>query len=163
MSHCEVRKFYERVNAFTPRYPREGQMKMMNTVLRYLETEVSIRFLQGMADRMAVSYAKYGPVAAAYPEKVDALESLFARFHKYKDTGNTEWLIDVSNFAMIEFMHPRHPLAHFRATDSNESIGRTNVDGTDRGQVANTVGQENLRLGGNHMQTAGGFYKNEGD
>jgi hypothetical protein len=33
-------------------------------------------------------------------------------------------VIDLANYAMIEFMHPRHPEAHFRATESRESPGR---------------------------------------
>lgn len=87
-------------------------------------TEFSARFTQGMADRMAVSYCKYGRVADAYPHRVDAIASLKARLLKYEQTGNTEWLMDVANFAMIEYMHPRHDKAHFRATDSKESPGR---------------------------------------
>lgn len=87
-------------------------------------SETSIPFHQGMVDRMAVSFHKYGPVAEAYPEKVDAIKSLMARLERYAKDGNTEWLMDVANFAMIEFMHPAHPKAHYRATDSRESPGR---------------------------------------
>jgi len=47
------------------------------------------------------------------------------RMRKYAETGNTEWLIDAANFAMIEFMHPRHPHAHFTGTDDDASPGRT--------------------------------------
>lgn len=88
------------------------------------ESEVSEQFLQGMVDRMAVSYHKYGKVADAYPHKVNAIASLKERLRKYEYDGNTEWLMDVANFAMIEFMHPKHKEAHFRPTDSRESIGR---------------------------------------
>jgi hypothetical protein len=87
-------------------------------------SEFSERFTQGMADRMSVSFCKYGRVAEAYPARVDAIASLKARLEKYEQTGNTEWLMDVANFAMIEYMHPRHNRAHFRATDSKESPGR---------------------------------------
>lgn len=91
-------------------------------------TEFSEKFVQGMRDRMAVSYFKYGPVADAYPHKVNALESLRIRLDKYMDTGNTEFLMDAANFAMIEFMLPSHPGAYFKATDSNESPGRAAYD-----------------------------------
>lgn len=77
-----------------------------------------------MVDRMSVSFHKYGPVAEAYPGKVNAVDSLVKRLDRYRETGNTEWLMDVANFAMIEFMHPAHPKAHYRATDSRESPGR---------------------------------------
>lgn len=107
-------------------------------------TEVSDVFVQGMADRMSVSFCKYGAVAEAYPSRVDAIASLEKRLAKYKETGNTEWLMDVGNFAMIEFMHPRHPDAHYRPTDSKESPGRTWADGSTTDQ-ANTHARENTR------------------
>lgn len=71
-----------------------------------------------------MSYLKYGPVSQAYPHKVNALHSLLDRIRKYESTGNTEYLVDVANFAMIEFMHPAHKEAHFEATDSSGSPGR---------------------------------------
>jgi hypothetical protein len=96
----------------------------IQTVSSVPSSEFSEAFAQGMYDRMAVSYGKYGAVAEAYPKRVDAIASLKKRLEKYEQTGNTEWLMDVANFAMIELMHPRHPEAHFRATDSRESPGR---------------------------------------
>ncbi len=88
------------------------------------ESETCVEFFQGQVDRMGVSFCKYGLVADAYPNRVDAIASLHQRLVKYAETGNTEWLMDVANYAMIEFMHPRHPQAHFRGTDSRESPGR---------------------------------------
>lgn len=92
-------------------------------------SENSMLFHQGMINRMEASYHKYGPLAAAYPHKVDAIKSLNTRLKKYQETGNTEWLMDVANFAMIEFMHPSHPQAHYKATDTAESPGRTLTSG----------------------------------
>lgn len=92
-------------------------------------SEFSAEFVQAMANRMAVSFHKYGAVADAYPAKVDALASLHDRLDLYERTGNTEWLVDAANFALIEFVHPRHPDAHFRATDSDESPGRVAMHG----------------------------------
>lgn len=126
------------------------------------DSEFSLPFVQGMADRMSVSFCKYGAVAEAYPHKVDALASLQQRLDKYRSTGNTEFLIDAANFAMIEFMHPRVGSAHFRPTDSNESPGRTLNSGV-VSDTANTLSRENQRRGGSKMQTSGGFYRNEGD
>jgi len=77
---------------------------------------------------MAMSFFKYGPVREAYPHKVSAIESLRRRLDRYEQSGNTEWLIDVANFAMIEFMYPSHPQAHFRPTDAAESPGRSAYD-----------------------------------
>lgn len=88
------------------------------------KTEFAHSFLQGMLDRMGMSYFKYGAVATAFPNKVNAVDTLKTKLNQYLTTGNKEYLMDVANYAMIEFMHPRHPQAHFRPTDSNESQGR---------------------------------------
>lgn len=101
----------------------------MNGPDAILATEFSTDFVQKMKNRMLVSYMKYGAIKDAYPEKVDAVASLKLRLDKYAETGNTEWLVDAANFAMIEFMHPRHQDAHFRGTDAGESPGRERLDG----------------------------------
>jgi hypothetical protein len=126
-------------------------------------SEVSREFMQGMADRMGVSYFKYGLVSEAYPAKVDAIKSLEQRLERYRATGNTEWLMDVANFAMIEHGYPRHSAAHFRGTDSHESPGRIGASGESIGATSNTSGRDNVRLGGSNMTTAGGHYTKEGD
>lgn len=94
------------------------------------EREFSDAFVLGMRQRMRVSYFKYGALAKAYPKKLDAIKSLHVRLKKYEETGNTEYLIDAANFAMIEFMHPKHPEAHFTAEDSHASPGRVFSDGS---------------------------------
>lgn len=91
-------------------------------------TEFSEEFATKMRNRMEVSYHKYGPVAKAYPHKVNAMKSLQERLKKYQETGNTEWLIDAANFCMIEFMHPSHENAHFEAKDADASPGRVWYD-----------------------------------
>ena len=104
-------------------------------------SEVDQRFLQGMADRMGASYAKYGAVADAYPHRVQAIQSLKARLERYERDGNTEWLMDVANFAMIEFMRPSHPEAQFTPTDGHASPGRVwhgEVDPSQRGNRPET-------------------------
>lgn len=77
-----------------------------------------------MLDRMSVSYAKYGKVSDAYPNDVNALDSMKRRIEKYSYDGNTEWLIDAANFLMIEFMYPSHENAHYKPTSNEESPGR---------------------------------------
>jgi hypothetical protein len=98
----------------------------MKIILEYPapESEISSQFLQGMVNRMAISYYKYGLVAQVYPHKISALNSMELRLQKYQETGNTEYLMDAANFLMIEFMHPSHTKAHFEATDSSGSPGR---------------------------------------
>lgn len=92
-----------------------------------LKTEFSEDFTQHMKNAMVVSYYKYGAISEGFPDKVDAVGSLMQRLREYTKTGNTEYLVDVANFAMIEFMHPRHPEAHYTPTDSDGSPGRTAI------------------------------------
>jgi len=92
-------------------------------------TQFSEQFLQGMLDRLAVAYYNYGPTIRNFPEHYDALKSMKARVKRYRATRNTEWLMDVGNFAMIEFMYPKLPKAHFRPTSKEESPGSVLNDG----------------------------------
>jgi len=119
-------------------------MEITSIHLRVPAPEFSAEFAQGMANAMAMSCCKYGPVADAYPRKVDALASLRLRLDRYEQTGNLEYLIDVANFAMIEFMHPRHPQAHHKAEDSHASPGRVWHSGAIT-EAANTLAQDNIR------------------
>lgn len=88
-----------------------------------LRRDFSEDFVKKMKNRIVVSHYKYGWMAETYPEIGDAMASLEERWALYKKTGNLEHLIDVGNFAMIEYMFPRHPNAHFEAEDSDKSPG----------------------------------------
>lgn len=97
-------------------------------------SEYSQQFFQGMVDRMAMSYFKYGAVAKAYPSRINALSSMRLQVEEYLKTGNTEKLIDAANYLMIEFMHPSLKNAEFAPNDSGP--GRTwhgEVDPSNRG------------------------------
>lgn len=71
-------------------------------------SETNEPFHKRMRDSMEVSLHKYGPIAKAYPHKVDAIKSLEYRLELYKETGNADYLVDIANFAMIEFTLPAH-------------------------------------------------------
>lgn len=85
-----------------------------------LKTEYSERFDQIRKNMMVMSYFKYGPMKDNYNKFkcMDALGNIEKRIAKYKETGNTEFLADVANFAMIEFMYPSIPGAKYTPTDS---------------------------------------------
>jgi hypothetical protein len=95
-----------------------------------------------MVDRMLTSYRKYGHIKDSVEKGMDPLAEVFARIRKYRETGNTEWLMDAANYIMIEFMHPSHNDAHFRPTDSSESDGRAMRDGTRHAKHADQMGGE---------------------
>lgn len=99
----------------------------MVTSEEILKRDFSEDFVQKMRNRIIVSHYKYGWMKESYPELADAIACLEERLALFKETGNTEHLIDVANFAMIEFMYPRHPDAHFKATDSDASPGLVGI------------------------------------
>jgi len=151
----------------------ETRYQMLLSSEKIPDTEWSVPFLQGMVDRMSMSYLKYGLVAEGYPSRVNAIESLFLRLIRYmgpvafkkavanalekerepnaEGTRNTEFLMDVGNFAMIEFMHPSLSGAHFAPTDSDQSPGRIRNTGTvdaDRNTEAQAYRQRMYRREG---------------
>lgn len=97
------------------------------TMEQILKTEYSERFDEIRKSMMCVSYYKYGAMKDNYKKHktIDAIGSLKKRLRKYEETGNTEFLADIANFAMIEFMYPQHKEAHYRPTDD----GACEIDG----------------------------------
>jgi len=98
---------------------------MLKTNDEICRRDFSSEFISLMKNRILVSHYKYGWMSDTYPELAQAVKSIQTRLDKYTATGNTEWLVDVANFAMIEFMYPSIVNAHFRSTDSGESPGLT--------------------------------------
>jgi hypothetical protein len=83
-----------------------------------LKTEYSTEFDEIRKRRMVVSFYKYGPISTNAGQRlVDEVASLKDRLQLYIDTGNLEYLADVANFAMIEFMYPQHESPKFIAAD----------------------------------------------
>lgn len=88
-----------------------------------LKTEYSKAFDTKRKGLVLQSYFKYGKARSNFSTgRVDAIGSLEKCLKKFKDTGNTEYLCDVANYAMFRFMYPQNG-EYFRHTDSNESAG----------------------------------------
>jgi 1,2-phenylacetyl-CoA epoxidase catalytic subunit len=91
----------------------------MKSIEEVLSTEYSTEFDEKRKKAMTLSYHKYGALHLNYPDNVDAIESLKMRLEKYAKTGNTEFMVDVANFAMIEFMTK----SNYTPTSEKESPG----------------------------------------
>jgi hypothetical protein len=87
-----------------------------------LKTEYSEEFDEIRKKAMVMGHYKYGAIKDNI-QNTDMIGSIKMRIAKYEATGNTEYMADIANFAMIEFMCPRHPRAHFKYTDSDQSPG----------------------------------------
>lgn len=89
-----------------------------------ISKEYSTRFDELRKNRVETSFYKYGSAKQNFGNGyVQSIPTLELCLQKYKETGNTEYLCDLANYAMFEFMYPQHSKAHFRTTDSGESAG----------------------------------------
>lgn len=93
---------------------------MSKDVNGILKTEYSEKFDEIRKAMMVTSYFKYGSMQENYEKFkcMDAIGNIEKRLAKYLETGNTEFLADVANFAMIEFMYPSIPGAKYTPTDN---------------------------------------------
>ncbi len=93
---------------------------MRKSIKDIMETEYSEKFDKIRKEMMVTSYYKYGPLKENYEKFrcMDALGNIEKRIQRYKETGNTEFLADAANFAMIEFMYPSIKGAKYIPTDS---------------------------------------------
>ena len=75
-------------------------------------------FWKLMCNRMETSSFKYGSVKPKFRNGgwYDMIKNMQYRIKCYEKTGNTEYLVDVANFAMIEWMAMR---GQFIATDND--------------------------------------------
>lgn len=88
-----------------------------------IDNEYSAEFDKLRKNRVEISYYKYGAARDNFGSgRVDAIGSLELCLEKFKKTGNTEYLLDVANYAMFRYMYPLQG-EYFKATDSSESAG----------------------------------------
>lgn len=95
----------------------------MVTREQILQRDFSTEFVAKMKNAIELSYHKYGYVSDTYPELAQAVNCIQERLDLYKETHNTEYLVDVANFAMIEYKHPAFSDAKYTPTDSAASPG----------------------------------------
>lgn len=88
-----------------------------------LKTDYSLQFDEKRKALVVQSHYKYGRAGRNFATgNVDAIGSLEKCLAKFKETGNTEYLLDVANYAMFRYMCPQSG-EYFKHTDSDESAG----------------------------------------
>lgn len=100
-------------------------MVVVDTKEQILNRDFSKEFILKMQNAMVMSHYKYGWCSQTYPELAQAYKSIGERLDLYMKTHNTEYLVDIANFAMIEFMYPAFEDAKYIPTDSSQSPGLT--------------------------------------
>lgn len=93
--------------------------------MKILRRDFSDEFISKMKNAILTSYYKYGWCSQTYPELAWAYKSIKTRLELYKKTHNLEYLVDVANFAMIEYCHPSFADSEYSPTDSDKSLGLT--------------------------------------
>lgn len=88
-----------------------------------LKEDFSEKFVNSMKNAMETSYYKYGHAKKTYPELAQAYKCIQQRLELYLKTHNSDYLVDIANFAMIEFMFPSFKDAKYDPKDSDQSPG----------------------------------------
>lgn len=80
-------------------------------------TEWSTDFETLMRNRLIMGAFRYGTQEQQQHKTIHRIESLRTRLDDYEDTGNMEHLVDFAAIAMAEYIHPKHPKAHWQPAD----------------------------------------------
>lgn len=88
-----------------------------------LRRTMSAEFQTMRENSMFVSHFKYGWPEDTYARKISpasALANLEKRLEAYKETGNKDYLMDIANFADLEFQYPSISSAHLNRNNEGE-------------------------------------------
>ena len=88
-----------------------------------LRRSFSEAFVSKMRNAIEMSHYKYGWASKTYPELAQAYKNIEVRLNLYLETHNKDYLVDIANFAMLEFMFPAFDDARYTPTDSDQSPG----------------------------------------
>ena len=88
-----------------------------------LKRDFSLSFIEKMKNAIEMSFYKYGWASKTYPELAQAHKCIKQRLEEYEKTHNKEFLVDVANFAMLEYLYPSFSDAKYIPTDSDKSCG----------------------------------------
>lgn len=95
----------------------------MKTREQILKQDFSEAFVTKMKNAIEMSHYKYGDARKTYPELAQAYKCIAEHLELYVKTKNKDYLVDVANFAMLEFLYPAFKEAHYTPTDSDQSPG----------------------------------------
>ena len=85
------------------------------TLADLARTEWSPQFERLMRNRLVMGALRYGPLHAPGKRPWNRPAGIAKRLAQYIRTGNTEYLVDVANLALLEFEEGTHPTKHFSA------------------------------------------------
>ena len=86
------------------------------------QTEWSVDFETLMRNRLIMGALRYGRIGAKNKPKYDRVSSMIKRLTKFQESGNKEFLVDVANLCLLEFVECNHPNQHFNSIDDGEHV-----------------------------------------
>lgn len=91
-----------------------------NLTLADLEKEIDTkvwchRFFDLMRNRLLMGRLRYGPMKSKSTHNL--VKAMKDKITLYEKTGNDELMVDVGNYAMLQFSRGTHPTKHFSALD----------------------------------------------
>lgn len=95
----------------------------MDTREQILSRDFSEEFIVKMKNAIEMSHHKYGWASKTYPELAQAVKCIQDRVDAYNKTHNKDYLVDIANFAMLEYLYPMYSDAHYTPGDSDKSVG----------------------------------------
>ena len=92
------------------------------------ETEWSVIFENLMRNRLIMGAIRYGRIGTVGKPQYNRIESMISRLQKYSESGNKEYLIDVANLCLLEFIECNHPKQHFHAVEEQEHVSLKQIE-----------------------------------
>ncbi len=118
--HLELRGFFQQAWRWKCGKPEEAPPFGAHPPLEELrKTEWNPRFIELMQNRLIMGSFRYYLFRDPRKWTSDLPAGLRKKLAAYEETGNTENLVDIANYALLEFSRPSHPNAHFHADDDH--------------------------------------------
>lgn len=95
------------------------------------QTEWSSEFEQLMRNRLIVGAIRYQRFNHPDKPNYNRIGAIERKLKAYIESGNTELLVDIANYCLLEFVFGSHPKKHFHAQDDVDHcrIGESHVVG----------------------------------
>lgn len=98
------------------------EVKAKHNFEKLKNSEWSLEFEQLMRNRLLMGAFRYGTleIKRKIGHKWDLIGAIEKKIKLYNDTGNTEYLVDIANYCLLEYECGVHPKKHFTALDNHQ-------------------------------------------
>jgi len=100
--------------------PQFYNLERVDDLDKLKRTEFNYGFIKLCANRMIQGRFRYGSLRKSKVDYLYIEKFIRNRLRAFMETGNSEFLCDISNAAMIEFTNKTHPDWHFETHHRRE-------------------------------------------